>query len=151
MKYFIENNNYPMNKILENLAIFELLYPTNTKLINNCNIKNISENSLFLNFYINDISDLGLDNFNLNVKVKRKIENNKIIYKLKNINDELENIQFNKFNINIIKFNNNKYNIEIEYDINKKIYNKMFVNLFNKIIVKIFKNLEESLNKLYKK
>lgn len=151
MKYFIENNNYPMNKILENFAIFELLYPTNTKLINNCNIKKISENSLFLNFYINDISDLGLDNFNLNVKIKSKIENNKIIYKLKNINDELENIQFNKFNINIIKFNNNKYNIEIEYDINKKIYNKMFVNLFNKIIVKIFKNLEERLNKLYKK
>ena len=41
MKYLIDNSNYPMNKIVENFSLFDFLEPTNTKLINNCVLKNI--------------------------------------------------------------------------------------------------------------
>ena len=151
MKYFINNPNFPMYKIMENFSIFELLEPTNTKLINNCTLNKISEDINDLNFGINDINDLGLDKFSIKLKIERIIEKNNIFYYLENINNDFENIQFNLFQITINKINNNKYTIDVNYNFNDQLYNKMLTNIFNKIIIKIFKNLEERLNRLHKK
>ena len=150
MKYLIDNSNYPMNKIVENFSLFDFLEPTNTKLINNCVLKKISDDVTKIFFNFNDINNLGLDKFKINLKMKRQIYKNNILYFLENTNNDFENIQFSSFKILINKINNNKYTIDINYDFNNELYNKMLKNIFNKIIIKIFKNLEERLNKIYK-
>jgi hypothetical protein len=141
MEYIIENHNYPIINILNNIHIFELIYTLNTNLFFNFEKNIINDNEINIKIFLQNIGNITLDNFYLDLNVKKIIENNNIKFVIHNNDLEFDNIQFNYFEIEIDYINDNKYKIEMHYELNKDIYNKMINNIFNKILKKIFSNL----------
>jgi hypothetical protein len=147
-EYIVENNNYPIINILDNIHVFELIYQLNKSLLQKFEKKIISDNQINTICYMKNLSGLILDNFYLDVNVVKNNMNDCIIYNVTNNNIEFDNIQFNIFNVKISNLYTSKYLIRIEYDINEKIYSKPIVNIFKKIMIKLFSNLETYLCKI---
>lgn len=147
-EYIVENNNYPIINILDNIHVFELIYQLNKSLLQKFEKKIISDNQINTICYMKNLSGLILDNFYLDVNVVKNNMNDCIIYNVTNNNFEFDNIQFNIFNVKISNLYTSKYLIRIEYDINEKIYSKPIVNIFKKIMIKLFSNLETYLCKI---
>mgnify|MGYP003974387783 CR=1 FL=1 len=147
-EYIVENNNYPIINILDNIHVFELIYQLNKSLLQKFEKKIISDNQINTICYMKNLSGLILDNFYLDINVVKNNTNDCIIYNVTNNNFEFDNIQFNIFNVKISNLHTSKYLIRIEYDINEKIYSKPIVNIFKKIMIKLFSNLETYLCKI---
>jgi chemotaxis protein CheY-P-specific phosphatase CheC len=147
-EYIVENNNYPIINILDNVHIFELIYELNGNLLQKFKKELINKNQINTICYMKNLSGLILDNFYLDINVVKKNTNDCITYYVKNNDLEFDNIQFNKFNVKISNLHTSKYLIKIEYEINEEIYSKPVVNLFKKIMIKLFSNLETYLCKI---
>jgi len=147
-EYIVENNNYPIINILDNVHIFELIYELNGNLLQKFKKELINKNQINTICYMKNLSGLILDNFYLDINVVKKNTDDCITYYVKNNDLEFDNIQFNKFNVNISNLHTSKYLIKIEYEINEEIYSKPVVNLFKKIMIKLFSNLETYLCKI---
>tara|TARA_Y100000022_G_scaffold186216_1_gene182663 strand:- start:159 stop:653 length:495 start_codon:yes stop_codon:yes gene_type:complete len=147
-EYIVENNNYPIINILDNVHIFELIYELNGNLLQKFKKELINKNQINTICYMKNLSGLILDNFYLDINVVKKNTDDYITYYVKNNDLEFDNIQFNKFNVKISNLHTSKYLIKIEYEINEEIYSKPVVNLFKKIMIKLFSNLETYLCKI---
>ena len=147
-EYIVENNNYPIINILDNVHIFELIYELNGNLLQKFKKELINKNQINTICYMKNLSGLILDNFYLDINVVKKNTNDCITYYVKNNDLEFDNIQFNKFNVKIYNLHTSKYLIKIEYEINEEIYSKPVVNIFKKIMIKLFSNLETYLCKI---
>lgn len=147
-EYIVENNNYPIINILNNIHIFELIYNLNINLLQKFKKKLISDKQINTICYMKNLSGLILDNFYLDINVVKNNTNDYITYTITNNDLEFDNIQFNLFNVKISNLLASKYLIKIEYEINENIYSKPIVNLFKKIMMKLFSNLETYLCKI---
>ena len=147
-EYIVENNNYPIINILNNIHIFELIYNLNINLLQKFKKKLINDNQINTICYMKNLYGLILDNFYLDINVIKNNTNDYITYTITNNDLEFDNIQFNLFNVKISNLLESKYLIKIEYDINENIYSKPIVNLFKKIMMKLFSNLETYLCKI---
>lgn len=148
MEYIVENENYPVFDVLKNINIFKLIFTINEEILSDFNKELLNDNEINVNFNLKQLKKLDLENFYLDLDIKREKGEDNVKFIIENSDDEIENIQFKKFVFDVIFVNEDKYKMLINYEINDELYDKKNVKIFSKIIKKIFKNLQVYLNKL---
>ena len=147
-EYNVTNDKYPIINILNNIYVFELIYSLNPDLLQRLDKTLIDEDNMNLVCYMKNLSGLTLDNFYLDVSVKKSNKDNQIQYKITNNNFNFDNIQFKEFFVTITELNDNHFTIKIKYSLNEDLYSRVIINILKKLIAKLFSNLETYLCKI---
>ena len=147
-EYNVTNDKYPVINILNNIYVFELIYSLNPDLLQRLDKTFIDEDNMNLVCYMKNLSGLTLDNFYLDVSIKKSNKNNQIQYKITNNNFNFDNIQFKEFIVTITELNDAHFTIKIEYSLDEDLYSRVIINILKKLIAKLFSNLETYLCKI---
>lgn len=147
-EYNVTNDKYPVINILNNIYVFELIYSLNPDLLQRLDKTFIDEDNMNLVCYMKNLSGLTLDNFYLDVSIKKSNKDNQIQYKITNNNFNFDNIQFKEFIVTITELNDTHFTIKIEYSLDEDLYSRVIINILKKLIAKLFSNLETYLCKI---
>ena len=147
-EYNVTNDKYPLINILNNIYVFELIYSLNPDLLQRLDKTLIDEDNMNLVCYMKNLSGLSLDNFYLDVSIKKNNRDNQIQYKITNNNFNFDNIQFKEFIVTISELNDSHFTIKIEYSLDEDLYSRVIINILKKVIAKLFSNLETYLCKI---
>ena len=147
-EYNVTNDKYPVINILNNIYVFELIYSLNPDLLQRLDKTFIDEDNMNLVCYMKNLSGLTLDNFYLDVSIKKSNKDNQIQYKITNNNFNFDNIQFKEFIVTITELNDAHFTIKIEYSLDEDLYSRVIINILKKLIAKLFSNLETYLCKI---
>ena len=147
-EYNVTNDKYPVINILNNIYVFELIYSLNPDLLQRLDKTLIDEDNMNLVCYMKNLSGLTLDNFYLDVSIKKSNKDNQIQYKITNNNFNFDNIQFKEFIVTITELNDAHFTIKIEYSLDEDLYSRVIINILKKLIAKLFSNLETYLCKI---
>jgi hypothetical protein len=148
MELLIENQNYPVYDILKSINLFKLIFFVNEEILSDFYKDKINSNEINVNFNFKQLKKLKMEKYYLDLDIKKEENDDNIKFILTNSDDDVENVQFNKFLFDIITLDEDKYKLLINYEINDELYEKQNIRIFGKIIKKIFKNLQIYLNKL---
>jgi hypothetical protein len=147
-EYNVTNDKYPIINILNNIYVFELIYSLNPDLLQRLDKTLIDEDNMNLVCYMKNLSGLTLENFYLDVSIKKSNKDNQIQYKITNNNLNFDNIQFKEFIVTITELNDSHFTIKIEYSLDEDLYSRVIINILKKLIAKLFSNLETYLCKI---
>jgi hypothetical protein len=147
-EYNVTNDKYPIINILNNIYVFELIYSLNPDLLQRLDKTLIDEDNMNLVCYMKNLSGLTLENFYLDVSIKKSNKDNQIQYKITNNNFNFDNIQFKEFIVTITELNDSHFTIKIEYSLDEDLYSRVIINILKKLIAKLFSNLETYLCKI---
>jgi len=137
MKTIIPNNVSSV-QILSSFATFELFYEQNKLLFSEFKQSNIMEDSCDIIYRLQNINQIPLNHFYIDIHVKRFITEKRIQYTITNNNDSIHNIQLLTGLIDIYLIDVDQLQIEVQCSIDETIYPKPIVQLFNRIAEKLF-------------
>jgi len=147
MECIVENNTDSIKKSINNLSIIELLHEVNKDLFNTFELNSSEPACLKATF--NDTGNIPISHFYIDLIVNKPIhEPGLITITLKNNNSQINNIQFELFNIYIKDIADGKLLFKIDYKINKTLYARIILRTLDRIIHSIIMRLISFINNI---